>query len=306
MYDVVILGGGPAGVAAGVYAARKKLKTLLITQEFGGQSLVSDNIQNWVGTQSISGIQLAKNLEKHLRAQKSVAIKMPEKVLAVKEAGQGFLVATNKDEYQARTIIICLGARRRKLAVPGEKKFDGKGVVYCSTCDAPLFSGKAAVVVGGGNAGLEAVQDLIPYAAQIYLLTHGEALRGDTVTIEAIRKSKKLKQIIFNAETVEIIGEQFVAGLKYRDKKTSQEKTIDVQGVFVEIGAVPNSEIVKDLVDLNERGEIVIDHKTGTTSHTGIFAAGDVTDEKYKQNNISAGDGVKTALSAYNYLLKRK
>jgi len=306
MYDVVILGGGPAGVAAGVYAARKKLKTLLITQEVGGQSLVSDNIQNWVGTQSISGIQLAKNLEEHLRAQKRVTIKMPEKTLAVKEVGEGLLVTTNKDEYQTKTIIVCLGARRRKLDVPGEKTFDGKGVAYCSTCDAPLFSGKAVVVVGGGNAGLEAVQDLLPYVAQIYLLTHGEALRGDTVTIEAIHRSKKLKQIIFNAEILEIIGEQFVTAFKYRDKKTSQEKIIDVQGVFVEIGAVPNSEIVKDLVDLNERAEIVIDHKTGATSHPGIFAAGDVTDEKYKQNNISAGDGVKTALSAYNYLLKRK
>lgn len=306
MYDVAVLGGGPAGVAAGVYTARKKLKTLFIAQEFGGQSIVSDDIQNWIGEKSISGVDLAKKLEAHLRGQEEVEIKIPEKVLAIKEQGQGFLITTNKDEYQAMAVIVCIGARRRKLEVPGEKKFDGKGVAYCSTCDAALFSGKQVAVIGGGNAGVEAVQDLIPYAAEIYLLTNTETLWADPVTVEKIKNSEKFKKIIFNVEPTEIIGEQFVAGLKYKNKKTNQEKILNVQGVFVEIGAIPNSEIVKGLVDTNQRGEIIINHKTGATSHPGIFAAGDVTDEIYKQNNISAGDAVKAALSAYNYLLKIK
>ncbi len=306
MYDTIILGGGPAAVAAGVYAARKKLKTLLITKEFGGQSIVSDDIQNWIGTKSISGFELAKNLETHLRDQEEVTIKVPEKVLAVKEKSDLFLVTTDKDEYEAKTVIVALGGRHRKLEVPGEKEFDGKGVAYCSTCDAPLFTGKDVVVVGGGNAGLEAVQDLLPYANNIYLLTHGSVLRGDSVTIEEIKKSSKFKKIIFNADVIKINGENFVTGLIYQDKKTNQEHSLTIQGIFVEIGSVPNSEIVKDLVDLNERGQIIINHRTGTTSHPGMFAAGDVTDVAYQQNNISVGDGVKAALSAYSYLLKRK
>lgn len=306
MYDTIIIGGGPAGVAAGIYTARKKLKTLLITIEFGGQSIVSDNIQNWIGTKSISGFELSKNLEEHLKDQEEVTVKSPEKVLAVKEKSNLFLVTTNKGEYEAKTIIIALGGRHRKLEVPGEKEFDGKGVAYCSTCDAPLFKDKSVAVVGGGNAGLEAIQDLLPYAKEIYLLTHGDSLRGDPITIEDIKKSDKFKKIIFNAEISQIVGDNFITTLKYKDKKTSQEKELAVQGVFVEIGSIPNSEIIKDLVDLNERGQIIINHKTGETSHPGIFAAGDITDVAYQQNNISVGDGVKAALSAYSYLLKRK
>ena len=221
MYDTIIIGGGPAGVAAGIYAARKKLKTLLITTDFGGQSIVSDDIQNWIGTKSISGFELAKNLEEHLRDQEEVTVKSPEKVLEIKEKGGLFLVTTNKDEYETKTVIITLGGRHRKLEVPGEKEFDGKGVVYCSTCDAPLFAGKAVAVVGGGNAGLEAAQDLVPYASEIYLLTHGSALRGDSVTIEDINKNNKLKEIIFTAEIIKINGENFVTGLVYKDKKTN-------------------------------------------------------------------------------------
>ena len=308
MYDVAILGGGPAGVAAGVYTARKKLNTLFIAREFGGQSIISDNIQNWIGEKSISGLELAKKMEDHLRAQEGIEIKVPEKVLEVGEDKEdsGFIIITDKDEYQARAVIVAIGARRRKMEIPGEKKFDGKGVAYCSTCDAPLFKDKKVVVVGGGNAGLEAVQDLIPYASEIYLLTRGESMRGDQVTIDEIHKSSKFKKIIYNAQVQEVLGDQFVSALKYKDKKTDQEKILAVDGVFVEIGAIPNSEIIKDLVDTNERGEIIIDHKTGATSKKGIWAAGDVTDEIYKQNNISAGDAVKAALSVYNYLLKGK
>lgn len=307
MYDVVIVGGGPAAAGAAVYVARKKLKTLLITGEFGGQSIVSADIHNWIGTKSISGMDLAKNLEGHIRNYpEEVEVKLPELATLVKKTEAGFVVETDKGgSYETRTVIMTAGARRRKLGIPGEKEYDGKGVAYCSTCDAPLFGGKDVAVVGGGNAGLEAVIDLVPYATKIYLLEYGDALRGDPVSQEQIKKSGKV-EILLNAETKKVEGETFVTGLVYKDRVSGEEKTLSVGGVFVEIGSVPNSESVKDLVELNKAGEVVIDHKTAATSCEGIWAAGDVTDEMYKQNNISVGDGVKAALSAYNYLLSKK
>ena len=304
LYDTIIIGGGPAGVAAGIYTARKEMKTLLITQEFGGQSIISDEIQNWIGIPKISGVELAQNLERHLRVQPQVEIKQPEKVLEVKEKSGQFVVITDKDEYQAKTLVVASGARRRKLDVPGAKQFDGKGIAYCSTCDAPIFAGKPVAVVGGGNAGVEAVQDLIPYASEIYLLDKDVKLRADPITLKKIKHSPKLKKIIYRAEIMEILGDQFVTGLKFKNALSGQEEVLSVNGVFVEIGTLPNSEIVKDLVELNEHQEIIVDHRTAATSHPAIFAAGDVCDSLYKQNNVSAGDGIKAALSAYHYLLK--
>ncbi len=315
MYDVIIIGGGPAGSAATVYAARKKLKTALITESFGGQSIVSDDIQNWIGEPHISGLDLARKFEAHIRAYpENVEVKMPEKVIEVRSIKCSavdricdFEVKTDQgNTYQTKTVIVVAGARRRKLNVPGEDRFNGKGVAYCSTCDAPLFSGKKVAVVGGGNAGLEAVQDLFPYAAEVYLLEYGEALKGDPVTQEEIKKNPKFKGIIFNAQTIEVTGNQFMNGIKYQDKKSGEEKFLPADGVFVEIGSVPNSEIVKNLVDLDKWGQIIINSKHASTSHPGIFAAGDITDDPYKQNNISAGDAVKAALAAYAYLLKRE
>jgi len=315
LYDVIVIGGGPAGVAAAIYAARKKLKTLLITESFGGQSIVSDDIQNWIGEPHISGFALAKKLEEHVRAYaETIDIKMPEKVIEVKTAQCidgtrvcNFEVKTDRDNnYQGKTVILAAGARRRRLNVPGEDKLEGKGVSYCSICDAPLFAGKRVAVIGGGNAGLEAVEDLFPYASEIYLLEYGETLKGDPITQEAIKKNSKLKQIILNAQTIEILGDKFVTGLRYKDRKSGEEKVLELEGVFVEIGSVPNSEMVKGLVEIDKWGQVVIDSKHGATSLPGIFAAGDITDDPYKQNNISAGDAVKAALAAYAYLLKRE
>lgn len=315
LYDVIIIGGGPAGSAAAVYTARKKLKTLLITESFGGQSIVSDDIQNWIGDKHISGFDLAKKFEEHVRAfPEMVEIKMPEKAMEVRQTkclnGSricDFEVKTDQgNTYEGKTIILVAGARRRKLNIPGEAQFEGKGVAYCSTCDAPLFSGKKVAVVGGGNAGLEAVQDLFPYASEIYLLEYGEALKGDPVTQEEIKKNPKLKEILLNAQTLEVIGDKFVSGVKYKDRKTGEEKILPVDGLFVEIGSIPNSEMVKGLVDIDKYGQVVIDSKHASTSVPGIFAAGDITDDPYKQNNISAGDAVKAALAAYAYLLKRE
>lgn len=305
MYDLIIIGGGPGGVAAGVYAARKKIKTLLITESFGGQSVVSADIQNWVGTKSISGFDLAKNLEDHLRAQESMEIRSPERVTSVEEIAGGFRVITEKgNRFETKTIILTSGSRRKKLNIPGESEFEGRGVAYCSTCDAPLFSDKIVAVVGGGNAGLEAVVDLFPYAEKIYLLEYSDSLKGDPVTQERVKNGSKPIEIILNAQTEAILGEKFVNGLRYKDRVSGEIRELALNGVFVEIGAVPNSEIVKDLVVLNKQGEVIIDSKTGKTSREGIWAAGDVTDDPFKQNNISAGDAVKAALSCYQYLLE--
>ena len=315
VYDIIIVGGGPAGAAAAVYSARKKLKTLLITESFGGQSIVSDDIQNWIGIPHISGFELAQKLEAHVRSYPDVVdVKSPEKVSKItpvtcSEPGRvcDFEVDTDQgSKYIGKTLILTAGARRRKLGVPGEDQFSGKGVAYCSTCDAPLFSGKKIAVVGGGNAGLEAVQDLIPYASEIYLFNNSNQIKGDPATFEEIKKSDKFKGLILNAEILEIIGGKFVSSLKYRDKQTKEEKTTILDGVFIEIGSVPNSEIVKGLVELDQWGQVVIDPRHASTSNPGIFAAGDITNDPYKQNNISAGDAVKAALAAYNYLLQRQ
>lgn len=312
--DVIIIGGGPAGCAAAVYTARKNMKTLLITESFGGQSIISDDIQNWIGQLHISGIDLAKKLEAHVRSFPNIVnIKSPEKVMDVKsvdcEIGErlcNFEVKTDKGMYQGKTVIVASGARPRKLGIPGEDKFQSKGVAYCSTCDSPIFTGKKVAVVGGGNSGLEAVQDLFPYASEVYLLEYTDSLKGDPKTVEEIKKNPKLKEIILNAKILEISGDSMVTSLKYQDTKDGQEKTLAVAGVFVAIGAIPNSEIVKDLVQLDSHKQVMINFQHATTSHPGVFAAGDVTCDPYKQNNISVGDGVKAALAAYSYLLNKQ
>lgn len=307
MYEVIIVGGGPGGCAAGVYAARKKMKALLITESFGGQSIVSDSIGNWIGSVDISGVDLAKSLEDHVKAQEDIEFAEPERAESIKKISDDpvpvFEVKTNKNTYQTYSLILSMGGRRRKLNVPGEDKYNGKGVVYCSTCDAPLFRGRDVAVIGGGNAGLEAAVDLLPYAEKITLIVRGDKLKGDPSTQEEVINNLKI-EIIYNADTQEIFGEVMVTGLKYKDLKTDEIKELKLGGVFIEIGSVPNSEIVKDLVDINERGQVVVDHKLFSTSQEGIYAVGDLVDGLYQQNNISVGQGVVATLSCYNYILK--
>jgi thioredoxin-disulfide reductase len=306
MYDLIIVGGGPAGIAAGIYAARKKMNALLITDGFGGQSVVSADIENWIGTISISGFDLAKNLEAHLRAQQGIEIVDDDRVTAVQKKADGtFSLATkNEKTYAAKYLLLVSGSNRKKLGVPGEAKFEGKGVVYCSICDAPLFGGKTVAVVGGGNSALESVIDLFPYASKIYLVVRSEILKGDPVTQEKIKGNPKV-QIIWNAVTQEIVGKDFVTGLKYQDVKSGEAKELALDGVFVEIGLVPNSDFVKDLVDRDIYGSVKADARTQATSCPGIWAAGDVTDALYKQNNTSAGDAIKAVLNIYDQLKKQ-
>lgn len=305
MFDLIIVGGGPAGVAAGIYAARKKINTALITDSFGGQSLVSNDVQNWIGEKSISGFDLAKKMEEHLKAQQDIEVMEGDRVEKIEKTAEGFLSTTQQEKkLESKTVLIATGSHHKKLNVPGEAELNGKGVVYCSTCDAPLFPDKTVAVIGGGNSGLEAVVDLLPYAEKIYLLHRRETLKGDPITQEKIKSNAKVS-IILNAETKKILGDQFVTGLIYLDTITNTEKTLEVQGVFVEVGSEPNSALVKDFVKIDEWGRIIIDHKTQKTSAENIWAAGDITDGLYKQNNISMGDAIKAVLNIYDYLNKQ-
>lgn len=304
MYDVIIIGGGPGGVAAGIYASRKKMKSLLITDSFGGQSLNSAGIENWIGTKNLSGYDLAKNLEEHLRAQKNIEIVDGDLVAAVVKTDAGFNVITKSGKtYETKYVLIASGSRRKRLGVPGEDQFDGKGVVFCTTCDAPLFDGKTTLVVGGGNSALESVMDLIPYSPKIYLMVRKDVLRGDPVTQEKV-KSHPQVQVMWNTEVQEVHGDKFVTGVRYKDTKSGEQKELAVDGVFVEVGLLPNSEFVKGLVDIDDYGRIKIDHKTQEASLPGIWAVGDVTDGLYQQNNISVGDGVKALLNIYDRIKK--
>lgn len=305
LYDVIIVGGGPAGVAAGVYAARKKLKSLMITKDFGGQSVNSDSIENFIGYKSISGADFAKTLEEQLRANEGIEIKDGLLVSSIKKQGDIFEVVDNAGGvYQTKTVLFTAGSSHRKLDVPGEKEYEGKGVFYCSICDAPLMKNKTAVVVGGGNSGLEAVIDLLPYASKIYLLARSE-VKGDPIYHDKIKKESKV-EIITNVNTEEISGDTFVKSLKYKNSLTNEEKALDVSGVFVSIGWIPNSDLVKDLVKINDKGHVIVDPRTKQSSLPGIWAAGDVTDGPYAQIGPAIGDGIVALLSIYDYLNKMK
>ncbi len=314
-YDLIIIGGGPGAVAAGVYAARKSIKSLLILKDWGGQSKVSIDIQNWIGTVSISGADFAKNLESHIKAyagdmidfdEESLAVKVTQILSASEAGGPVFEVMTNKDrKYKARSIIVASGSRRRKLTALGAEKFEAKGIVYCATCDAPLFKDKEVAVIGGGNAGMETAQQLTAYASKVYILEYEDEFKADSVTIDKVLGNQKVTPIL-GTEIVEIKGDVFVSSLIYKKRSTKEEKELLVQGIFVEIGSVPNNDFVKGLVKINEYGEVIIDHKTGRTSVEGIWAAGDITDQPYKQNNISVGDAVKALEDLYCWLQKKE
>lgn len=304
MYDCIIVGGGPGGVAAGVYAARKQMKTLFVTENFLSQSVVSASIENWIGTVTIAGWEFGQSLEKHLRAQEDLEIQTGERATSLEELPSGgYVVVTDKGRYETKTVVVATGGRHRHLDVPGEGKFVGKGVVFCSTCDAPFFKLKKVAVIGSGNSALEAVEDLMPYASEIVLISRSGELKGDKVTQEKILASPKVS-VIYNGETKEILGDAHVEGLNYLDKTANELKSLSADGVFVEIGMVPNTEFVKGLLNLNERGEIIVDTRFASTSKPGIFATGDATDAPYKQNNISAGLGVTAALAAYDFVRK--
>lgn len=308
-YDLIIIGGGPAGAAAGVYAARKQIKTALITESFGGQSIDSNDIQNWIGTPSISGIDLAKNLKEHVKtyAGDFVEIKEGERVMKVEKSEAGrFLVTTNKNSYQTKTVLVATGGTRRKLEVNGAKEFEGKGITYCASCDGPFFADKDVVVIGGGNAGFEAASQLLAYCKSVTLLSRGE-FRADPITIEKVLENPKMRAIA-NAQPTEIKGDKMTTSIVYNKTAPFATDNIEIpaEGIFIEIGHLPNTWFVEGVAELDEIKRIKIDHRTQRTNTAGIWAAGDCTDILYHQNNIAAGDAVKALEDIYLELQKMK
>ncbi|MEN9647591.1 MAG: hypothetical protein RLY57_395 [Candidatus Parcubacteria bacterium] len=305
LYDLAIIGGGPAGVAAGVYASRKRLKTVFITESFGGQSIVSDGIENWIGTIKISGADLAKSLEDHLRAYAAdiVDIKTFEKAASVKKiADSHFKVTTEKGTvFESKTVLIASGSNRRKLNAKNADIFEHKGLTYCATCDGPIFEGQDVVVVGGGNAGFESAAQLLAYCKSVTLLHKNNEFKADPITIDKLNQNPKFKAIP-NVDILEIKGDQFVSGLVYKSKDTSEEMELAVTGIFVEIGATPAVSYAADLVEMTSYGSVKVDPRTQRTTVAGVWAAGDCTDGLYHQNNIAVGDAVKALEDIYVYL----
>lgn len=296
-YDVIIVGAGPAGMSAGIYVARQKLKALMITRDFGGQLSLASSVENWPGIKSISGFDLFKNFEEHLK-QYSPEIENDE-VLEVEKNAKGFIIKTSKKKFSCKAVIVTAGRISRKLNVPGENKFLGKGVSACATCDAPLFHGKEIAVAGTGNTAMNVVLLLTKYAKKVNIISKYDQLRGEKVWIDKINDLKKKGkiEIFYSSKTTEILGDKFVNAIKI--EHNGKEKILKVDGVFVEIGMSPETEFVG--VNKNEKGEILINNKC-ETSEKGIFAAGDCTDVPYKQIIISAGEGSKAALSASRYI----
>ncbi|MDD2697148.1 MAG: FAD-dependent oxidoreductase [Candidatus Pacebacteria bacterium] len=302
-YDLIIVGGGPAGITAGIYAARQKLNTLLITKAFGGQvARKAVPIENYPGMGEISSLELIHKFEEHLKKQE---IKVEfDTISNIKKEGDFFSVITgSKKEFQSKTVIIASGADPRPLEIPGEKEFIGKGVSYCVTCDGPLFAGKTVVVIGGGNAGFEAAILLANLVKKIYILEFSPKARADSENQERAGKTGKV-EVVTSAALKRISGGKFVNSVIYQDNNTKELITLKIDGVFVEIGSQPATSFVKGLVDFSERDEIKIDPKTMQTKTPGLFAAGDVSDVVYKQIVIAAGEGAKAALSVSNYLQK--
>lgn len=317
MYDLAIIGGGPAGIAAGVYASRKRLKTVFITKDWGGQSIVSQEVQNWIGTIGVSGFDLAQMLKKHLEAYAGdiVDIQEGELVAKVERAdgssrfpggsatvgvGERFIVRTESGKtFETRTVLITAGSRRRKLEVPGADKFEHNGVTYCASCDGPLFADMDVAVIGGGNAGFETAAQLLAYCKSVTLLHRGPEYKADPVTVKKVLAHPKMTGML-NVDIRAVLGEKAVEGIEY--KVGGEVKTLPVQGIFVEIGSVPSTEFVKGLIELDRYGQVVVDPRNQRTSVEGIWAAGDVTNGLYHQNNIAAGDAVKALEDIYLYV----
>jgi alkyl hydroperoxide reductase subunit F len=295
-YELIIVGAGPAGITAGVYAARKRMHVLMITGDIGGQTALSWDIENYLGYQFITGPELVEKFKEHL-AQFDVELKEDEKVTSVEKSDDTITIKTDKGDYTAKTAIIASGRKPRKLGVEGEDEFKNKGITYCATCDAPLFAGMDVAVIGGGNAGLDATLQLIKIAKRIYLIEAKPQLAADRIMIEKATESGKVR-VYTDTKVKQIYGEQLVKGL---DIVTGDKtETIPVGGIFVEIGSIPASEIVIG-VEKNEGGEIIVNCSC-ETNIPGVFAAGDVTNVFAKQIIVACGEGAKAAIAAFEYL----
>jgi len=300
MFDLIIIGAGPAGITSGVYAARKKMELLVITKDIGGQAAWSGDIENYTGYQFISGPELAAKFEEHMR-KFDIQLKDNEEVIELKKIDHRVRVKTNQGVYEAKTTIIASGKRSRELNVPGEKEFKNRGLTYCATCDGPLFTGKDVAVIGGGNSALDAALQLIKIARHTHIINMTDHLTGDPIMQDKLNQAPNAT-VLNNTRVSAVLGDKFVSGIKV--KKNAKEEVIPVSGIFVEIGLIPNSEFAKD-PDKNQLGEIKVNCHN-ETNIPGIFAAGDVTDVPEKQIIIAAGEGSKAALSVFRYLMQNK
>ncbi len=306
-YDLIIIGGGPAGAAAAVYAARKRLQTLLIVAEWGGQSVVSEQVYNWIGTIALSGPELAEGFKKHVMANAGVDLQVKEgqKVNNVFKKNTGFLVKTEEgEEFLTKTILITSGGGRRQLQAKNADRLEHKGLTYCASCDGPLFADMDVAVIGGGNAGFETAAQLLAYCKSVTLFNRSDIFRADEITVEKVLRNPKMKAIK-NVDILEVRGEKFVEGIVYKELSTGKVIELKVSGIFVEIGQVPNTDFVKDLVPVDEYNRIKVDARTQKTEVPGIWAAGDCTNVLYHQNNIAAGDAVRALEDIYLYLHAR-
>lgn len=317
IYDLIIIGGGPAGVAAGVYASRKKLRTLFLTTDFLGQSSVSEGIENWIGTIKISGTDLSKDLEAHLRAYAGdiVDIKTGIWVKDIKNLSEPspastLFEVTTKDysekesSYKGKTVLITTGSTRRKLPAKNADVFEHKGLTYCATCDGPIFSGQDVAVIGGGNAAFESAAQLAAYCKSVTIVNRTDKFRADPVTVEKVCAMPNMK-VVTGVVVEEILGDKFVSGFTYKKDGSDVLETLAVTGIFVEIGLIPNTSFAKEVVEIDAYGKIAVDPRTQQTKTAGIWAAGDCTDGLYHQNNIAAGDAVKALEDIYVNLFTR-
>ena len=299
MYDLMIIGGGPAGLAASVYAARKRLKVLLISGDIGGQVNLTLGIENYLGYQFIEGPELIDKFHDQV-SQFPIDQKIGHRVSRLEKIDGGFEATSETgDKYQSKVAILATGKRPRQLNVPGEKELTGRGVTYCAICDGPVFSGQRVVVVGGGNSALEAALDMVKIAEHVDLVSL-TPLTGDAILIDKLGEATNLA-IFTEYQTEEIKGEAFVEGMLVKNLKSGESKLLDVTGIFIEIGLVPNSELVGGLVELNRWGEVPVNCSC-ETAIPGLYAAGDVTDIPEKQIVVAAGEGAKAALQAHRYL----
>jgi alkyl hydroperoxide reductase subunit F len=299
VHELIIIGGGPAALTAAVYAARKRIDALLLSKELGGQPVTTVGIENYMGYQYIEGPELMQKFEEQVK-QFPLEQKIGQEVVALSRLDAGFEVKTDKGEsYQAKAVIIATGKRPSSLNVPGEERLRGRGVTYCAICDGPLFAGEKVAIIGGGNSALEAADDMVKIAEHIYLVSL-TPLTGDQILIDRVKEAPNLS-IFVKHELVEIEGSSRVEGITIRDFKTGEQKKLEVGGVFVEIGLIPNSELARDVTKLNKSGEIEVNCAC-QTGIPGLFAAGDVTDVPEKQIVVAAGEGAKAALQARRYL----
>ncbi len=304
VYDLVIIGGGPGGAAGTVYAARKQLTTAIIAEEWGGQSNVSELIFNWIGTKEISGAKLATDLKEHATSYKGEYLDVfdAQRVTKIEKSGDSFSVTTNANKtLNTKSVLICSGSSRRKLVAENAEKYEHKGITYCATCDGPVFAGLDVLVIGGGNAGLESALQLSAYCKTVTIIHRNPEFKADKITVEKALAKPNIKAIM-NADILRVDGEMFVTSLTYRDKATNEEITLPTGGIFVEVGQIPNTDFVKDFVPLSVANNIIVDPMNQRSQVLGIWAAGDVTNGLYHQNNIAAGDAVKAIEDIYKYI----